>query len=91
MTHDGRVVALASQEPAPFTVDNVGRKLDVDQLVGAQEIADLLGITRQRVHQLRLSPGFPEPVVRMAMGLAWYWPDVEAWARKTGRYPTDKT
>jgi hypothetical protein len=34
-------------------------------------------------------PGFPSPVARLVRALVWSWPDVEAWARETGRYPDD--
>lgn len=59
----------------------------MDQLVGAAEIAERLGASRtQVVHMWRVRhPDFPQPVARLAMGLVWAWPDVEEWARKTGR------
>lgn len=58
-------------------------------LVGASEVAALLGVSRQRVHQLREHEGFPVPLVEVAMGLLW---DERAvlkfdrdWARRPGR------
>jgi len=59
----------------------------VDQLVGAREIAERLGSKRTvYVHDLRRRhPDFPTPVAELSAGLVWAWPDVEAWARKTGR------
>ena len=59
----------------------------VDQLVGAQEIAEALGVARpQVVHEWRKRhPDFPQPIASLTMGLLWNWPEVEAWARKTGR------
>jgi hypothetical protein len=33
----------------------------------------------------RRYPDFPKPVARLAIGYVWAWPDVEHWARKTGR------
>jgi hypothetical protein len=65
----------------------VGRRIDVDNLVGAEEIAERLGLRRyQRVHELRRRhPDFPEPVVRLKRTMVWNWPDVERWARRTGR------
>ncbi|MDA8297413.1 MAG: DNA-binding protein [Actinomycetota bacterium] len=55
-------------------------------LVGAQEIADMLGITRQRVGQLaRNDSTFPTPVADIAAGRIWKREDVERWARETGR------
>lgn len=66
----------------------MGRKVDVDNLVGAQEIADLLGVGRTQVHKWRERHGdFPQPVANITRTLVWYWPDVERWARSTGRYP----
>ncbi len=61
----------------------------MDQLVGASEIAKRLGLKqRQGVHvwQKRY-PDFPSPVLKLDMGHVWNWPEVERWARKTGRLP----
>jgi len=65
----------------------VGRTVDVEQLVGAAEIAERLGSDRTTfVHDLkRRHPDFPKPVATLKAGLVWAWPDVEAWARATGR------
>jgi predicted DNA-binding transcriptional regulator AlpA len=53
--------------------------------MGVAEVAELLGVTRQRVTQLAKTDGFPEPQVRLASGPVWESADVEQWARKTGR------
>lgn len=65
----------------------MGRKVDVDQLVGAAEIAQRLGVTKpQTVHSWRRRyPEFPKPVAILKQAMVWAWPDVEAWARHTGR------
>ena len=64
----------------------MGRRVDVDQLVGAAEIAERLDVLRQTVHQLhRRHPDFPAPVATLRQAMVWNWPDVEAWARRTGR------
>ncbi len=65
----------------------MGRKIDVNHLVGATEIAEKLGWSHpQNVHTYRRRhPDFPEPVAKLKQALIWSWPDVEAWARKTGR------
>lgn len=57
----------------------------VHHLMGAQEIARLLGLSRQRVSQLTSEPGFPKPVAVLARGQVWETADVERWARKQGR------
>jgi len=65
----------------------VGRKVDVDELVGSREIAERLGSDRATyVHDLkRRHPDFPKPVAELSAGKVWAWSDVAAWARKTGR------
>ena len=64
-----------------------GRRLDVEQLVGVSEIARRLGVGRtQAVHMWRKRHAdFPQPVAVLDMGLVFYWPDVERWAKATGR------
>lgn len=57
----------------------------VQDLVGTAEIAKMLGVSRQRVHQLTSSPGFPEPESRLEMGVIWDAEKVRTWAREHGR------
>ncbi len=61
--------------------------MDVDALVGTAEIAERLGVASpEAVYQWkRRYPDFPSPVARLRIGFVWNWPDVERWARKTGR------
>ena len=54
-------------------------------LVGAAEIARLLGVSRQRVDQLTRRPDFPRPVAELIVGRIWERSAVERWARDTGR------
>jgi hypothetical protein len=65
----------------------VGRKVDVEQLVGAAEIATRLGMKQNHVvHEWRRRyEDFPEPAAVLTQGMVWVWPDVQRWARKTGR------
>ena len=65
----------------------MGRKVDVDELVGTAEIAERLRVKRAEVvHDWRRRHAdFPAPVARLRIGYVWHWPDVEAWAKKTGR------
>jgi hypothetical protein len=67
----------------------VGRKVDIDNLVGAAEIAERLGIKRPHlIHDWRRRhPEFPKPVIELKGTLIWEWPAVEVWARSTGRLP----
>ncbi|MDP9402244.1 MAG: hypothetical protein M3P85_02695 [Actinomycetota bacterium] len=69
----------------------MGRRVDVDQLVGAADITRRLGLRRvQDVHYFQRSdPTFPKPVFRLGQSrggaYVWYWPDVARWARRNGR------
>lgn len=58
----------------------------MDNLVGAAEIAERLGVGTSVVHDWgRRYSDFPAPVRRLRMGLVWNWPEVERWAKATGR------
>ena len=64
----------------------MGERYDIDELVGAAEISQRLGCAKNVVHGWeRRDATFPRPVARLTMGKVWHWPDVEAWARRTGR------
>lgn len=71
----------------------MGRRVDIDGLVGAAEIAARLGVRRpQVVHDWRRRHSeFPKPVAELHAALVWYWPDVERWARRSGRSPVVPT
>jgi predicted DNA-binding transcriptional regulator AlpA len=65
----------------------VPKKKQLD-LVGVTEIAAMLGVSRQRIDQLiRTHPDFPRPVAELVAGRIWLRPDIETWARRTGREP----
>ena len=59
----------------------------MDQLVGTAEIAERLGLRQsETVHSWRRRyPDFPEPVAKLKRTMLWLWPEVEAWAKRTGR------
>jgi predicted DNA-binding transcriptional regulator AlpA len=65
--------------------------VDAGQLVGAHEIAERLGLKRvQHVHWYHdHDTTFPGAIARIGRGgtYVWYWPDIEEWARKSGRLP----
>ncbi len=74
----------------------VGRQVDVEQLVAARTITDRLGYRNVQVlHFWRnTDDSFPEPVFvfdGLRGARLWYWPDVEAWAKETGRLDEDGT
>jgi predicted DNA-binding transcriptional regulator AlpA len=65
----------------------VGRKIDINDLVGAHEIAQRLGVARpQVVHEWRKRHAdFPEPIAALKTALIWDWYEIKTWASKTDR------
>lgn len=60
------------------------------ELVSAPEVAQILGgVSRQRVHQLRETAGFPAPLYELRTGPIWDLRAIERfardWTRKPGR------
>jgi predicted DNA-binding transcriptional regulator AlpA len=48
--------------------------------MGAAEIAERLGVSRTRVHQIvAADPAFPAPVATLASGKIWSADDIERW------------
>lgn len=62
---------------------------DTPELLAATDVAEVLGVSRQRVHQLAERRDFPAPYVRLGSGPVWTRPAIEAfnqsWTRKPGR------
>ena len=51
-----------------------------EDLVGIAETACMLGVSRQRVHQIaQMNPEFPKPVAELAAGRIWRRGEIEAW------------
>jgi predicted DNA-binding transcriptional regulator AlpA len=46
------------------------------------EIADLLGVSRQRAHQIAEEKGFPAPLAEDVGGRVWSRYEVQAWAKR---------
>ena len=55
------------------------------QPVGAAEIAERLGVRPQTVAMWKLRGRLPAPRWTVHGLPAWNWPDIERWARATGR------
>jgi hypothetical protein len=59
-----------------------------DGLLSSGEVARALGISRQRLAQLRDGEGFPEPAGRAGPSYLWRWAEVERWLeRRRGERP----
>jgi predicted DNA-binding transcriptional regulator AlpA len=56
-------------------------------LVGINDVAAMLGVSRTRADQLSRRPSFPEPKVRHARVRLWEEKDVQAWMEANGRSP----
>ena len=65
----------------------MGKKIDVDDLVGAHEIAKRLGVARpQVVHEWRRRhASFPDPIATLKTALIWNWREIQKWAKATNR------
>jgi hypothetical protein len=61
--------------------------VDPANLVGTVEIAKRLGAKQHRVvnEWIRRYPDFPDPLVVVGGARVWDWPDIERWAKRTGR------
>jgi prophage regulatory protein len=56
------------------------------ELAGVAEIAELLGVSRQRVDQLvREHDDFPRPIAELAAGRIWIRQEIVDWAERKGR------
>lgn len=60
---------------------------DPTTIVGAKEIAELLRVAPNTVHQWVKRGQLPPPEGSAGGAPAWHWSTVEAWARETGRLP----
>lgn len=60
-----------------------------ERYVGVTEVAELLGVSRQRASELRTRRGFPAPIAELASGPVWTASSLgrflETWERRPGR------
>lgn len=61
----------------------------IPDLAGGKEVAELLGVSKQRLHQLTGREDFPNPILRLASGPVWLVESIRAfergWSRRPGR------
>lgn len=96
------ILALATEAGLPawpvvraevISEDELDRELatpNYPDLVSGPEAGEILGVSRQRVHQLAAEhPHFPQPLYKLAVGSLWVRAGIEAfaadWERKPGR------
>jgi len=85
-----RVAGLDAAEV--LTTEEQDRRLAepvLPRLAGVTEVAELLGVTRQRASALTMHPEAPTPVARLASGPVYVWNSwqrfAETWPRRAGR------
>jgi prophage regulatory protein len=61
-----------------------------EELLGAAEIAALIGRSRQRVQQIATRDDFPTPLAVLAMGSVWDGSEVREYLRGRGYQLTDE-
>jgi hypothetical protein len=82
----GQVVDLRVCTPEQFETEAL--RPDFPPLASAADAAEILGVSRQRVHQLAASnTRFPAPVARVGTGPLWTVPAIEHFARIWERRP----
>lgn len=84
-----RGAILAASAMTEAEAERAAEATSFPALAGVTEVADLLGITRQRLSKLRERREFPAPVAVLASGPVWRARDLstfaEGWQRKAGR------
>jgi hypothetical protein len=74
-------LSIGNSKVASMTED------DLD-LVGAAEVAEMLGVSKQRVNQMATSRGgFVRPVAVLKAGRIWRRQDIVQWAKANRRKP----
>lgn len=62
---------------------------DPERFAGLHEVAEFLGVSKQRVAELRVRPGFPAPIAELAAGPVWTVSSLSRflseWPRRPGR------
>lgn len=76
-------------------IDDLDRALDepnVPDLVGVDELAKMLDVSKQRASELAKHPDFPKPIARLASGPVWKKATIarhaRTWDRRPGRKKT---
>lgn len=52
------------------------RVIPIDDILGTAEVAEVLGVSKQRIHALRKMAEFPEPVKVLASTPVWHRAEV---------------
>lgn len=62
----------------------MGKKVDVDDLIDAREVAHMLGLSSPRAVAVYSSRGLPEPIIDRGPNTAKLWlrQDIERWIKE---------
>jgi predicted DNA-binding transcriptional regulator AlpA len=62
----------------------MGKKVDVDDLIDAREVANMLGLSSPRAVAVYSSRGLPEPIIDRGPNTAKLWlrQDIERWIKE---------
>jgi predicted DNA-binding transcriptional regulator AlpA len=65
----------------------MGRRVDLDDLLDAQAVADMIGLThRNGVYTYRhRHADFPQPVITHGRCYMWHRSDIQRWMRSRGK------
>lgn len=77
-----------------LTDDEQDRRLAVPaipELVGVTEIAEDLGVSRQRAHQLTKRPDFPAPIAKLQAGPVWTRPSLDRFVEQWREAKPDRS
>lgn len=59
-----------------------------EEMVGVAEISEILGVSRQRVHQIAgVYDDFPAPIAELTAGRIWRKKDIEGWLKDHPQRP----
>jgi hypothetical protein len=85
ITHGG--IARVDTMTDPYLDRSLTR--EPERYAGVSEVAALLGVSRQRVAELRAKPGFPAPIAEISAGPVWKVSSLnrflQEWDRRPGR------
>jgi len=69
----------------PLTCRGTVRGVSKPKLLRLVDIAEMLAVSKQRVHQLAEEPGFPPPAKIVGRSRLWPKRSIEAWANREWR------
>ena len=85
VTSPGRILRLEAVDADELERENA--LPNFPDIVGSNEADEILGVSRQRLHELRAAGRFPDPLVELSATPIWLRPTIEAWLERWDRRP----